>query len=125
MATPKQLAALKKARAARAKKKKPVTAKSQVTGKAPSKRLKKRRAENTKKGYFPNPVKSRKTSPKFLIEIKIKRGAVGYLTSSGKADTDIKYAQKLILQSAEKKARDFFNTYEDILEYVKVIPAPK
>lgn len=30
--------------------------KSQITGRAPSPRLKKRRAKNTEKGYFPNPA---------------------------------------------------------------------
>ena len=122
MATPKQLAALKKARAARAKKKKPVTAKSQITGKAPSARLKKRRVANTKKGYFPNPVKS---APKYVVEITTCRGRKGYLTSGAGADTDIGLAAKLSLKSAEAKATEFFNKHKFKLKMVRVIPAPK
>lgn len=49
-------AAKKKPVAKRAKK--AVNAPSQINRKPPTKRLKERRAANTKRGYFPNPVKS-------------------------------------------------------------------
>lgn len=78
MATAKQLAALAKARAARAKKaktaakKKPtkkvsVNAPSRATGKTPSKRLQSRRRKNVTPGYFPNPAKKKVAPAKTKI----------------------------------------------------------
>lgn len=43
--------------------KKTISARSQVTGKPPTKRLKARRAKNVKPGTFPNPIKT----PKFYV----------------------------------------------------------
>ena len=51
--------------------KKPINRPSQVTKKAPSKRLVNRRKKNTKSGYFPNPVKKspiKKDPFKFVVE---------------------------------------------------------
>lgn len=85
MATQKQLAALKKARAAKKRNvdKRKVgtsqTKKSRATGKTPSKRLKKRRASNTKKGYYPNPTTAKKTV--YLVKVETTLGEHGYLKS--------------------------------------------
>jgi hypothetical protein len=38
------------------KRRKSVSAKSQISGKTPTARLKKRRLKNTEPGYFPNPI---------------------------------------------------------------------
>lgn len=127
MATPKQLAALAKARAARAKKspakKIAVTAKSRATKKAPSKRLKARRAANTKAGYFPNPVK--KSPAKFIIEVKLRGNKIGYLTPAGMLDTEKALAAKLSESNADKKATDFFNENKKYLLHVRVLPLKK
>jgi hypothetical protein len=145
MATPKQLAALKKARAARAKKKKPVTAKSQITGKAPSARLKKRRVANTKKGYFPNPLTTKddlekakaivakarakkaaaSTRPKsYIVKVTKHSGTVGYYVSDyprGKFDTDISLASPLTLVNANKLARGIFADFNRAIYKVEVL----
>lgn len=49
--------------------KKAVTRKSQITGKAPTKRLVKRRRANTTPGYFPNPAEVLKAHapPKYYV----------------------------------------------------------
>lgn len=122
MATPKQLAALAKARAARAKKKKPITAKSAATGKAPSKRLKKRRAENTKKGYFPNPVKK---PARFIVKVTLKNNDVGYLTHAMTLDTDVKKAAKVSKSNAESAGTNYFNANKRYLYKVEVVPEKK
>lgn len=97
MATAKQLAALAKARAARKKKlgasKKKTTTKKRVgtsqkkpsvtTKKAPSKRLKARRAKNVTPGYYPNPVKKRspaKTKTVYMLCAFKGKKIVGYWT---------------------------------------------
>lgn len=104
MATEKQLAALAKARAARKKKlgasKKKTTAKKRVgtsqkkpsiaTKKAPSKRLKARRAKNVTPGYYPNPVKTLKTV--YILAIFDGKKRLGYWT--GKNWDDSKGAAK-------------------------------
>jgi hypothetical protein len=94
MATAKQLAALAKARAARAKKaaKKPTTKKKKVavkapsraTGKAPSKRLQTRRVKNTATGYYPSPAKKSRPKTKTVHLLCVFKGSkrVGYWTGS-------------------------------------------
>ena len=62
------------------KKRKAVSAKSQVTGKPPTKRLKKRRAKNTEPGYFPNPAHSHDIK---LSDIEQLKYFVQEKTSSG------------------------------------------
>jgi hypothetical protein len=60
------------------------TAKSQATGKRPSKRLVARRAKDTVKGYYPNPPKkpAAKRSPTpYVVEAKL---AQGYFMTIGK-----------------------------------------
>ena len=47
-----------KKKATAKRKSKALSAKSQITGKPPTKRLVKRRAKNTEPGYFPNPSHS-------------------------------------------------------------------
>ena len=131
MATPKQLAALKKARATRAKnlagkspaKKISVTAKSRVTKKAPSARLKKRRAANVKAGYFPNPVKA--AAAKFIVEVKTNINKIGYLTANGTLDTLASEAAKFSQSVAEKRATDFFTANKRYLVHVRVVAVKK
>lgn len=65
------------------RKKKAVNAVSQITKKPPTKRLKKRRAANTKKGYFPNPVHLNH----YVVRV-LDSGAMQYY--SGKGFTDNK-----------------------------------
>lgn len=124
MATAKQLAALKKARAAK-KKKISVNAKSRATGLPPTKRLKARRKKNltAPKGYYPNPVKRKKSAEKFVVEVKLKHGSVGYLTPSGNLDTEKSKAAKRIAVGAEKLATEFFRANKRYLTHVKVVPA--
>ena len=127
MASKAQLAALAKARAARKKKpvkKIPVNAKSRVTGKAPSKRLKARRAKNTRAGYYPNPVK--KTTPrKFTVRVTLASGKVGYVTPSGGLDTDIGYAVKKSETECNKLAHSFFAENKKYLKSVEVVVVKK
>lgn len=56
------------------KKKVRVSAKSRTTGEKPTKRLKKRRLANIKKGYYPNPVK------KNYVIAAVKNGKLGFYT---------------------------------------------
>ena len=117
MATAKQLAALKKARAARkrnlankadpkrkvstkrktVKKKVSVSAPSRATKKPPSKRLKRRRKANVKKGYYPNPavkISTRVSGDEYCAQITSKDGRIGYVSklSGLQFDTDKKKA---------------------------------
>lgn len=130
MASAKQLAALKKAREARAKKagvkKVAVSAKSRATGKPPTARLKARRKKNltAPAGYFPNPVK-RKSAPKFVVKVTTNAGKVGYSSDLGTLDTDIKVASKLSEKMAEARAHEIFKYFKKHLRVVEVVPAPK
>lgn len=139
-ATEKQLAALKKARAARKKnlaaKKKPVakkttvkkkkvavTAKSRATKKAPSARLKTRRAKNTKPGYYPNPAK--KTVIKYGVKVVTNAGKEGYLTEKGAFNTEKDTARAMGKLEAERQARFIFAKYNKKLMMVEVIDIKK
>lgn len=109
MATAKQLAALAKARAARKKKTgKKVKAKA-AKRKAPKKMARKR-----------NPAPK-----KYVVEVKVKGGKIGYLTPNYKLDTDFSEAAKFPLKLAEKEATDFFNYHKSKLIWVKVLPIIK
>ena len=127
MASQAQLAALAKARAARKKKtpaKIAVGAKSRVTKKAPSKRLKARRAKNVKAGYFPNP-KPKAPNKKFTVKVTLKNGKAGYVTPTGQLDTEIIYAVKKTEKACETLAHSVFNEYKRYLKSVEVVPVKK
>ena len=77
------------------KKRKAVSAKSQVTGKPPTKRLKKRRAKNTEPGYFPNPI----DAAKIEFEVQVYKAIKAAHTKSATkilAQAKLSYAQGMI-----------------------------
>jgi len=79
------MAVKKKARKKARKKTKKVAinAKSRVTKKKPSTRLKKRRKANVKKGYYPNPVTDRKFYVAYVINDGVKYYYHGYVPNKG------------------------------------------
>ncbi len=92
----------------RAESKKVINRRSQVTGKPPTKRLKRRRAENKAPGYFPNPSRTG-----YVLEIKpslsaLKKGVKdekGFWTGNG-WDTDPSNAVIFPTVEVMKKAFD-------------------
>lgn len=112
MATQKQLDALKKARAAKARKakaKKPkkkvaITAPSRTTGKAPSKRLRSRRAKNYKApaGYYPNP-----TSEYYVITVASNMGDAYFSGANNRGHTFDTHLSKAVKFPDRKIANMF------------------
>ncbi len=113
IAATKKLVALNKKRRANPKKRKTkrkvkakvkVSAKSRVTGKRPTAKLKKRRAKNTKKGYYPNPDKTF-----YRVVGEMTRGKRGYFNgerltmkaTSAALFTDKKQAIKIAQSMAD------------------------
>jgi hypothetical protein len=60
-----------------------INAKSRVTKKKPSTRLKKRRKANVKKGYYPNPVTKQTFYVAFVVNNGVKYYYHGYVPSKG------------------------------------------
>jgi hypothetical protein len=104
MATEKQLAALKKARAARAKKAKVATKPNLVVRKKAKPAIK---------------------SNNFAVEVKLRGNRVGYITGHMGLDTSISAARKMTETTAEKVAKDFFNENKKHLLHVRVIELKK
>lgn len=128
MATAKQLAALKKARAARKKnllaKKNPskkrrskkrvgtsTTKRSLITKKTPTKRLKKRRAKNTKTGYYPNPSRKGRNT-KYIIKLVVGRRSI-YYVRPGVFETVRSKATPLSETGAAQIAKRLFERYKN------------
>jgi uncharacterized protein (DUF3084 family) len=117
MATEKQLAALKKARAARAKKakvKKPAisTKAGLVAAKA---KVVKRRAVK---------VKAAATPKKYVVKVTKNNGQSGYFVSEYRPrelDTDINIATIMTQKNANAIARSLFESYPAIIHKVEVI----
>ena len=81
------------------RKRKAIGAKSQITGEAPTKRLKKRRAKNTEAGYFPNPTRDPMNAVKVEFEIQVHKAIVAARTKSPNAlmaQAKLSYAQGMI-----------------------------
>lgn len=79
-AVKKKAAPKKKRRAA----KKSIGRRSQATGKKPSARLKRRRAKDTIKGYYPNPARK---SGYVIVAVDKKSGQTGYYTGGNSLET--------------------------------------
>lgn len=130
--SPAQIAATKKMLAARKKKKdKRVvgtsqTAVSRVTKKAPSARLKKRRAKNVTAGYYPNPTRTRREMAKkpvdhfisvidpYLREIRYYDGAGAFTLSRNNA---VRFHSKAHAMKLAKSVKNL-----SVGEFVAVFP---
>jgi hypothetical protein len=104
MATEKQLAALKKARAARAKKAKPKLGVNRSTAKK---------------------VGAKIPNKKYLVEVKLIGGKIGYLTRVNMLDTEKSKAGKFSMSEATNRATSFFNANKKHLAHVAVIDLKK
>lgn len=108
------------------------TKKSVVTGKKPTKRLVKRRAKNTKAGYYPNPLsraaasRVRPTRKSWIVGMKHKNKTV-YVSATldgypAIADTDIKKAVPFSTAGlAKDAARKLQNEYDSAIVFVKTV----
>lgn len=70
------------------------TLKSMATGRAPSARLKKRRAKNRDSGYYPNPIGSRVVAWPDAKAYAVMKGNIILAVFTGKAEA-ARYAKKV------------------------------